>query len=231
MIGDASGSGGTLELAGGSDKITGLGSYVMLTGGASGGFYGFGTYQVDGGASVTLGGANTVAAGQTIAIAGGAIEGAAGATLTNSGLINGEGSVAGAMAIINAASGGAAMTLGTAGLAQTTTVAELPLDGDNGASASGAVVPIDTTSTVPNVPQTFPADETITGMTINPSLVRRSRSRGTSSPRMNFEVRKSAETRRTAILARAIASWISSNQFAPASIRRSFQVSSSRTPR
>ena len=39
-------------------------------------------------------------------LAGGAgPEGAAGATLTNSGLISGDGSVAGAMAIINAASG------------------------------------------------------------------------------------------------------------------------------
>ena len=64
LTGDASGGGGTLELAGGSDKITGLGGNGALTGGASGSFYGFGSYLVDGGASVTLGGANTVAAGQ-----------------------------------------------------------------------------------------------------------------------------------------------------------------------
>jgi hypothetical protein len=70
LIGDATGAGGTAELAGGSETITGLGSYGALTGGASGGLYGFGSYIVDAGATLTLTGTDNLTTGQTLAVAG-----------------------------------------------------------------------------------------------------------------------------------------------------------------
>jgi BclB C-terminal domain-containing protein len=68
--------------------------------------------------------------------------------------------------IVYAASSGTAMTLSTLGPGLPGAIVELPLDGDNGAPGNGTGASIDTSSTSPNVPQTFPSDETITGMTI-----------------------------------------------------------------
>jgi hypothetical protein len=70
MTGSAVGAGGALELAGGSETITGLGSYDAMSGGASGSFYGFGSYLVDAGAVLTLTGTNSLATGQSLSVAG-----------------------------------------------------------------------------------------------------------------------------------------------------------------
>ena len=62
FIGAIVGGGGTLELATGSETITGLGATGTISGAASGTFSGFGSYLIDGGDTVDLGG-NTLLAG------------------------------------------------------------------------------------------------------------------------------------------------------------------------
>ena len=135
LVGAASGADGTLELAGGSDRITGLGGYGVLTGGASANFYGFGSYIVDAGAVLTLTGTNSLTTGQSLTVAGslinaGAFNTAGGAITLNGGgrvtngsasditaLIAGGVSTSAASATITnfatiSGSGGAAVTLG-----------------------------------------------------------------------------------------------------------------------
>jgi hypothetical protein len=135
LTGAASGGGGTLELAGGSDKITGLGGYGALTGGATASFYGFGSYLVDAGAVLTLTGTNSLTTGQSLTVAGslintGALDGGGAVTLSAGGrvtngstsnitaLIAGGVSTSAASATITnfatiSGSGGAAVTLGS----------------------------------------------------------------------------------------------------------------------
>jgi hypothetical protein len=70
IVGGAGGGGGTLELASGTGTIGGLGAQGTVSGGAALSFYGFGTYDIDKGSSWSLGGADTLAAGQTMIDAG-----------------------------------------------------------------------------------------------------------------------------------------------------------------
>jgi BclB C-terminal domain-containing protein len=68
--------------------------------------------------------------------------------------------------IVYASSSGTAVTLTTLLTGQPGTVAELPLDGDVSSDGDQPGPSIDTTSTSPQVAETFPTDETITGITI-----------------------------------------------------------------
>jgi hypothetical protein len=108
LVGEVLGDGGTLELAGGSETITGLGSYGAMTGGASGDLYGFGAYLVDAGAQLTLTGTNALATGQSLSVAGalvntGTLRGPSasgyGVTLTGGRLTNGSATDAAALTI------------------------------------------------------------------------------------------------------------------------------------
>jgi fibronectin-binding autotransporter adhesin len=60
------GGAGTLELAGGTGIITGLGATATVYGAAAGTFSGFGSYVIDAGGSWTLHGNDVVAAGHTL---------------------------------------------------------------------------------------------------------------------------------------------------------------------
>ncbi|HXU99204.1 MAG TPA: hypothetical protein VG166_01745 [Caulobacteraceae bacterium] len=70
FIGDVSGGGGTLELASGKGTISGLGVTGTVSGAAALTFIGFDAYDIDKGTSWSLGGAATLAAGQTMIDAG-----------------------------------------------------------------------------------------------------------------------------------------------------------------
>jgi hypothetical protein len=64
LIGSAEGGGGVLEVGPGAWTLTGLGGAGMLGGSGSGAFSGFGSYIIPSGASISMTGANTLAAGQ-----------------------------------------------------------------------------------------------------------------------------------------------------------------------
>jgi hypothetical protein len=68
--GSLQGAGGTLELAGGSGTISALGGTGTLSGGASAVFTGFASYAIDAGASWTLPGKATLAAGESLTVGG-----------------------------------------------------------------------------------------------------------------------------------------------------------------
>ncbi|HEY7852085.1 MAG TPA: hypothetical protein VIB82_03865 [Caulobacteraceae bacterium] len=93
----ALGGGGILELAGGSDTITGLGVTGTITGGVTLPCEGFGTYQFDATTTVTFTGANALAAGHKL-IDTGHLNLTSGASLTlgNGGLMEIKGAVANA---------------------------------------------------------------------------------------------------------------------------------------
>jgi hypothetical protein len=96
VIEDASGGGGTLELASGKGTISGLGALGTVSGGAALSFVEFGAYVIDAGSSWSLSGTNTVAAAHsltdagtlsgagTLALTGGAVTFTAGARLATS---------------------------------------------------------------------------------------------------------------------------------------------------
>jgi hypothetical protein len=68
ILGVMYGDGGTLELAGGTGTISGMGSKSgTITGAVTAGFFGFGSYAMDAGSSWTLSGTNTLAAGRPLA--------------------------------------------------------------------------------------------------------------------------------------------------------------------
>jgi BclB C-terminal domain-containing protein len=122
---------------------------------------------LSGGGSVALGGTDALSVDPSV------VQHRVGSACASGGAIdsiNQDGTVGcqAPLPIVYASSGGTAMTLSTLGPALPGSVAELPLDGDTGASTSGvgSATSIDTTSTSPNVAQTFPADQTITGITI-----------------------------------------------------------------
>jgi hypothetical protein len=85
FVGALAGGGGTLELAVGSDTITGMGGAGKMTGATSASFSGFGTYIVDTGADLTLTGANALTTGQSLTVTG---------ALVNTGAISGAGTLA-----------------------------------------------------------------------------------------------------------------------------------------
>jgi hypothetical protein len=87
FIGQAQGGGGTLELASGTETITGLGATGTISGDVAMTFSGFGTYQLDAGGRFTLRGTNMLASGETLSIEG---------RMTNAGSLTIDGSVNGA---------------------------------------------------------------------------------------------------------------------------------------
>ncbi len=102
-VGSAQGGGGTLELAGGSGAITGLGAIGTVSGAEAMTFSGFGGYQIDTTAHWALDGVNALATGQSLAVNG--TLNLAG-TLSNAGTIRGGAGVAGGYG----ATGGAGVT-------------------------------------------------------------------------------------------------------------------------
>jgi hypothetical protein len=103
FIGAVDGGGGTLDLAGGAGTINGLGGAAIVTGSVSATVYGFGSYDLASGGTWTLAGADTVTAGHTLSIAGGAVDTG---TLTNHGTVNQTGIVTVSGGSIVNASGG-----------------------------------------------------------------------------------------------------------------------------
>ena len=81
VIGVAVGGHGTLEIAGGLSTLSGFGGTATLSGAIAMSFDSFATYRIDAGASVTVTGANTLAAGDRLVDLG-ALDLAAGASLT-----------------------------------------------------------------------------------------------------------------------------------------------------
>jgi hypothetical protein len=66
FIGAVKGEGGALELASGTESISGIGGAGAISGGLAMTFSGFGTYQLDAGGHVTLRGTNTLGIGKTL---------------------------------------------------------------------------------------------------------------------------------------------------------------------
>jgi hypothetical protein len=87
LIGAAQGGGGTVELAGGSGTITGLGTIASLTGAATGRLSGFGAYDIDGGASWSLIGPSRLGKGDQLVVRNGGTAVISGA-MSNAGLIS-----------------------------------------------------------------------------------------------------------------------------------------------
>ncbi|HXU99865.1 MAG TPA: hypothetical protein VG166_05150 [Caulobacteraceae bacterium] len=110
FVGSVVGGGGTLELAGGSESLSGLGGVAGLTGSAAMTVTGFASYLVDAAAALTLVGANTLNAKDSL-IDKGALSNAAAAALTVSSGSTAEvqGVVANAGTIALASAGSAAV--------------------------------------------------------------------------------------------------------------------------
>ena len=70
FLGSAQGGGGTLELAGGTATITGLGSIGAVSGAEALTFSGFGSYVLDASGTWKTTGTNSLAAGQSLTLAG-----------------------------------------------------------------------------------------------------------------------------------------------------------------
>ena len=107
ITGAVAGGGGALELGSGTSTITGLGATGTISGGEAMTFSGFGSYQIDNAAAVTLAGYTAVGAGQSLTNLGSIINPATygyGVRLNGGTLINGA-SGAGAASITGAGGG------------------------------------------------------------------------------------------------------------------------------
>lgn len=161
FIGAVQGGGGVLELCGGVETIGGLGAGATATGAEALMFGGFGSYVLDAGGSVTLTGANTLAANKTLinqgilTVAGylinlGVVAGRGGITVAKTGNLS-NGSTAVTTASISGYFDGVYFLTGSSGnLTNFGTIQGANLDGialrsggavtNGGSSATGALI-------------------------------------------------------------------------------------------
>jgi hypothetical protein len=124
--GEIIGGGGGLTLAGGVGTITGLGASANMTGSITGGFSGFGSYDLGAAAVWTLRSAESLSSSQSLTISAGADLRLSAATLTSGGEIEVRGGAMAAVLTVNGAN-----TLLGAG------TVNLNASGDIAASVSG----------------------------------------------------------------------------------------------
>ena len=111
FVGMVLGAGGTLELAGGTGAISGMGATGTISNAVSMTFSGFGSYQFDTGSSWTIEGTAGIGQAQHLTIENGAVASIAGA-ITSAGALVVDGSISGSGALnIN----GGVMTVGAGG--------------------------------------------------------------------------------------------------------------------